>query len=134
MREQFFGFEQHIARGWGGEREVDHSVDMHTLHLKNHAVYRHTKNFWFAEFVKVVLEHCRGVEPITMPRASSSGTTCSLCGRSFRDPTDLEGLNAIIQVVASLQEWMRLGSRRIHSHCIPPLPSHSPLRNGYSGW
>lgn len=83
MREQFFGFEQHIARGRGGEREIDHSVDVHTLHLKNHAVDRHAKDFGFGELVKIVLEHRRGVEPIAMPGASSSGTTRSLCGRGF---------------------------------------------------
>lgn len=102
MGEKFLGFEQHIAGRRGGEREVNHGVDVHTLHLKNYGVDRHAKNFRFAEIVKVVLEHCRGVEPIAMSRASSSSATCSLGRRGFRDPTHLKSLNTIIQVIAPL--------------------------------
>ena len=102
MREEFLRFEQLVARGRGGKREVNHSVNVHALHLKNHAINRHAKDFGIAELVKVVLEHCGGVESIAMPRGGSSSTARPLCGRSFRDPTHLEGLDTIIQVVASL--------------------------------
>ena len=104
MREEFLGFEQHVTWGRGGEREVDHGVNVHALHLKNHAVDRHAKDFGIAELVKVVLEHCGGVESIAMSRGGSPSTACSLCGRSFRDPTHLKGLDTIIQIVASLRK------------------------------
>ena len=135
MREQFLGFEQHIAWGRGRKWEVDHSVNVHAFHLKDHTVDRHTKDFRLAKLVKVVLEHCRGVEPITMPRTSSSGTTRSLCCGSFRDPAHLEGLDAVVQVVASLQKWLRLAPYSdAQTTTLPLLPSHSPPRIGYSGW
>lgn len=103
MREKSLGFKEHIAGRRGREGEVDYSVEVQALHLKDHAVDRHTKDFGFAELVKVVLKHSRGVEPITVPGASSSGTTCSLRGRSFRNPAHLEGLNSIVQVIPSLR-------------------------------
>ena len=83
MCEQFLGFEQHITGGRGREGEVDHSVDVHTLHLKDHTIDGHTEDFGFAELVKVVLKHSGRIEPITMSRTSSSSTTRSLCGRSL---------------------------------------------------
>ena len=83
MREQLLGFEQHITWRRGRKGEVNHSIDVHAFHLKNHTVDGHPEDFWFAELVKVVLEHSGGVEPVTMSGTSSSGTTCSLRSGSF---------------------------------------------------
>ena len=108
MRKQLLRFEEHVTGRRGREGEVDHSIDVHGLHLKNNAIDRHAKDFGFAELVEVVFKHGGGVEAITMSRTSSSGTTCTLRGGSFRDPAHLESLNAIVQIIPSLRKWVRL--------------------------
>jgi len=135
MGEKFLRLEQHLARGRGREGEVDHGVDVHAFHLKNYAIDRHTEDFGFAELVKVVLEHGRGIESVAMAGASSPSTARSLGCRSFRDPVHLEGLNPIVQVVASLRKWVRsILNSVVQITTSPPLPSHSPPHIGYSGW